>query len=261
MCPLSCPLGEPRSHSPAVGSYVKPSLNLKVLWHPPKIKAGDKSASHLLARTHGGEPRPELGRGGRTEECGEAPTGAQEPGAAHQDGGGSDGWGVLLLRLRRIWVASVSACPAVTPGLCLGFLLGPGLSCWSRGLWRTLGVENVSILSQLGLLRGFPRERGEGGVWPAWRGAQLGTGPTGSERGFKLPCRSESPGASGGERLGLEPDSPHRNLSDFACPRPGGPRCGMGTHAAQCCPDIGLTRPEAPLARPHDLGRLGGRTA
>lgn len=64
-----------------------------------------------------------------------------------------------------------SACPAVTPGLCLGFLLGPGLSCWSRGLWRTLDVENVSILSQLGLLRGFPRERGEGGVWPAWRGA------------------------------------------------------------------------------------------
>lgn len=94
--------------------------------------------------------------------------------------GGSDGWGVLLLRLRRIWVASVSVCPAVTPGLCLGFLLGPGLSCWSRGLWRTLDVENVSMLSQLGLLRGFPRERGEGGVWPAWRGAQLGTGPTGS---------------------------------------------------------------------------------
>lgn len=30
-------------------------------------------------------------------------------------GGGSDGWGVLLLRLRRIWVASVFSMPCCHP--------------------------------------------------------------------------------------------------------------------------------------------------
>lgn len=59
-------------------------LNLKVLWNPPKFK--QVSSRHLVC-----SQGPKLGRGGRTGERGEALAGAQEPGSARQDGGGSDG--------------------------------------------------------------------------------------------------------------------------------------------------------------------------